>query len=163
MVKIDSFVEFSNFGLTSQSAMPLSLVWTTNTYHNKLHLFLGHLILCVSPIQYKVTFLLAHFILTHHTLFLCVAHVNRSHGELTAHCFISLCVSGRAIRHVNDYAAVLLVDTRYTNTSDSKRNFSRPTTKLPEWIKARLASTDNYGELHRMLHQFFKYNKNRGF
>ncbi|KAL5538021.1 hypothetical protein UlMin_045348 [Ulmus minor] len=69
---------------------------------------------------------------------------------------------GRAIRHINDYAAILLVDTRYAYTSDSsKRSFSHPTTKLPEWIKGRLVSTDNYGEVHRMLHQFFRYNKNR--
>lgn len=71
---------------------------------------------------------------------------------------------GRAIRHINDYAAILLVDTRYAYTSDSsKRSFSHPASKLPEWIKGRLVSTDNYGQLHRMLHQFFKYNKKRGF
>ncbi|KAF4391808.1 hypothetical protein F8388_017403 [Cannabis sativa] len=68
---------------------------------------------------------------------------------------------GRAIRHINDYAAILLVDTRYAYTSDSsKRSFSHPTSKLPEWIKGRLVSSDNYGDVHRMLHQFFKFNKN---
>ncbi|KAF9690009.1 hypothetical protein SADUNF_Sadunf01G0151400 [Salix dunnii] len=65
---------------------------------------------------------------------------------------------GRAIRHINDYAAILLVDMRYA--SDSKRSFSHPTNKLPLWIKDRLVSaTNNYGEVHRLLHHFFKYNK----
>jgi chromosome transmission fidelity protein 1 len=67
---------------------------------------------------------------------------------------------GRAIRHVNDYAAILLVDTRYAS-DPSNRSFSH-TTKLPQWIKDRLiSSTDSYGEVHRLLHQFFKFNKKR--
>ncbi|KAI4329251.1 hypothetical protein L6164_021538 [Bauhinia variegata] len=66
---------------------------------------------------------------------------------------------GRAIRHINDYAAILLVDTRYASDS-SKRSFSHPVNKLPQWIKGRLiSSTSNYGEVHRLLHQFFKFNK----
>ncbi|KAL5756122.1 hypothetical protein ACOSQ2_020868 [Xanthoceras sorbifolium] len=70
---------------------------------------------------------------------------------------------GRAIRHINDYAAILLVDKRYASES-SKRSFSHPTNKLPQWIKDRLVSaTNNYGEVHRLLHQFFKFNKNRGY
>ncbi|CAK9174607.1 unnamed protein product [Ilex paraguariensis] len=69
---------------------------------------------------------------------------------------------GRAIRHVNDYAAILLVDARYASDS-SKGSFSQPTNKLPKWIQSRLISkTGNYGEVHRLLHQFFKFNKNRG-
>ncbi|XP_028109836.1 ATP-dependent DNA helicase DDX11 [Camellia sinensis] len=69
---------------------------------------------------------------------------------------------GRAIRHINDYAAILLVDARYAADS-SKRNFSHPSNKLPQWIKGRLVSkTNNYGEVHRLLHQFFKFNKKRG-
>ncbi|KAH7866903.1 hypothetical protein Vadar_026488 [Vaccinium darrowii] len=69
---------------------------------------------------------------------------------------------GRAIRHINDYAAILLVDARYAADS-TKRSFSHPTNKLPKWIKSRLVSkTDNYGEVHRLLHQFFKFNKKRG-
>jgi chromosome transmission fidelity protein 1 len=68
-------------------------------------------------------------------------------------------VLGRAIRHINDYAAILLVDTRYASDS-SKRSFTHPTTKLPNWIKDRLVtSTKNYGEVHRLLHQFFKLKK----
>ncbi|RZC00678.1 ATP-dependent DNA helicase DDX11 isoform X1 [Glycine soja] len=66
---------------------------------------------------------------------------------------------GRAIRHINDYAAILLVDTRYASDS-SKRSFSHPVTKLPQWIKDRfVSSTINYGEVHRLLHQFFKLKK----
>ncbi|KAL5072678.1 hypothetical protein RYX36_011662 [Vicia faba] len=65
---------------------------------------------------------------------------------------------GRAIRHINDYAAILLVDTRYASDS-SKRSFTHPTTKLPNWIKDRLVSSKNYGEVHRLLSQFFKLKK----
>ncbi|EOY26785.1 RAD3-like DNA-binding helicase protein isoform 1 [Theobroma cacao] len=69
---------------------------------------------------------------------------------------------GRAIRHINDYAAILLVDIRYASDS-SKRSFSHPSSKLPQWIKDRLVSaTNNYGEVHKLLHHFFKLNKNRG-
>ncbi|KAK3028340.1 hypothetical protein RJ639_037802, partial [Escallonia herrerae] len=67
---------------------------------------------------------------------------------------------GRAIRHVNDYAAILLVDRRYAYDS-SKRTSSHPTNKLPMWIRGPLVSTDNYGQVHRLLHQFFKVKKNR--
>jgi chromosome transmission fidelity protein 1 len=75
--------------------------------------------------------------------------------------FHDLSTLGRAIRHINDYAAILLVDMRYASDS-SKRSFSHPTNKLPLWIKDRLVSaTNNYGEVHRLLHQFFKYNKKR--
>ncbi|MED6158296.1 hypothetical protein PIB30_031463 [Stylosanthes scabra] len=66
---------------------------------------------------------------------------------------------GRAIRHINDYATILLVDTRYASDS-SKRSLSHPVNKLPQWIKDRLVpSTNNYGEVHRLLHQFFKFKK----
>ncbi|XVF74583.1 hypothetical protein PTKIN_Ptkin13bG0121400 [Pterospermum kingtungense] len=68
---------------------------------------------------------------------------------------------GRAIRHINDYAAILLVDTRYASDS-SKRSFSHASSKLPQWIKDRLVSaTNNYGEVHKLLHQFFRFNKDR--
>jgi len=67
-------------------------------------------------------------------------------------------ISGRAIRHINDYAAILLVDTRYTSDS-SKRSLAHPVTKLPQWIKDRLVSSVSYGEVHKSLHQFFKLKK----
>ncbi|TYK04029.1 ATP-dependent DNA helicase chl1 [Cucumis melo var. makuwa] len=59
---------------------------------------------------------------------------------------------GRAIRHINDYAAILLVDVRYASNS-SKRSFSHPADKLPKWIKdCLIASTENYGEIIKSLH-----------
>ncbi|XP_010254122.1 PREDICTED: ATP-dependent DNA helicase DDX11 [Nelumbo nucifera] len=69
---------------------------------------------------------------------------------------------GRAIRHINDYAAILLVDARYASDL-LKRSFSHPRDKLPKWINERLvSSTANYGEIHRLLQQFFKSNQKRG-
>ncbi|KAK9098993.1 hypothetical protein Syun_026038 [Stephania yunnanensis] len=68
---------------------------------------------------------------------------------------------GRAIRHINDYAAILLVDSRYASDR-STGSFSNPSSKLPQWIKDRLISTaQSYGEIHRMVHQFFKFNKQK--
>ncbi|EOA34339.1 hypothetical protein CARUB_v10021859mg [Capsella rubella] len=63
---------------------------------------------------------------------------------------------GRAIRHIKDYAAILLVDGRYSN--DPSKRTSPPSNKLPKWIKDRLIySTKGYGDVHRLLHQFFKH------
>lgn len=68
---------------------------------------------------------------------------------------------GRAIRHKNDYAAILLVDSRYLSDS-SKISSSHPTDKLPVWIKDHLVfANKNYGQVHRLLHQFFKANRQR--
>ncbi|CAM6122599.1 unnamed protein product [Calypogeia fissa] len=72
---------------------------------------------------------------------------------------------GRAIRHIGDYAAILLVDVRYTNGSSfsggggGARVESGPASKLPGWIKERFQITEKFGEVHKQLHQFFKYNK----
>ncbi|KAH0450278.1 hypothetical protein IEQ34_020970 [Dendrobium chrysotoxum] len=68
---------------------------------------------------------------------------------------------GRAIRHIHDYAAVLLVDSRYTYNS-SNQNFSRPADKLPLWIRDRLVfATGSYGEVHRLLFQFYQHNRQK--
>ncbi|XP_078428985.1 RAD3-like DNA-binding helicase protein isoform X2 [Wolffia australiana] len=69
---------------------------------------------------------------------------------------------GRAIRHITDYAAILLVDSRYTPAASRRLASSRPVDKLPQWIKARLAFiSGSYGEVHRLLHQFFQFNSQR--
>ncbi|KAF8117026.1 hypothetical protein N665_0012s0041 [Sinapis alba] len=63
---------------------------------------------------------------------------------------------GRAIRHAKDYSAILLVDARYAN--DPSKKTSHPSSKLPKWIKDHLIySTKGYGDVHRLLHQFFKH------
>ncbi|CAI9753805.1 unnamed protein product [Fraxinus pennsylvanica] len=57
---------------------------------------------------------------------------------------------GRAIRHINDYAAILLVDVRYAS-DPAQRSFSHSTGKLPQWIKSRLVTkTENYGQVHSL-------------
>ncbi|KAL2493098.1 RAD3-like DNA-binding helicase protein [Abeliophyllum distichum] len=69
---------------------------------------------------------------------------------------------GRAIRHINDYAAILLVDVRYAS-DPAKRSFSHSTGKLPQWIRSHLVTkAENYGEIHRLLHQFFKFHISKG-
>lgn len=47
---------------------------------------------------------------------------------------VNQCI-GRAVRHINDYATVLLVDVRY----------NRPATKsaLPDWIKRSLKTCEH--------------------
>ena len=78
---------------------------------------------------------------------------------LTFNYICMIFIVGRAIRHINDYAAILLVDTRYASDS-TKRSISHPVNKLPQWIKDRLvSSTRNYGEVHKLVHQFFKFNR----
>ena len=56
--------------------------------------------------------------------------------------------AGRAIRHREDYAAILLVDSRY----------SKPTvrSKLPSWILRNALDGDSYGAAHRALAAFFR-------
>lgn len=67
---------------------------------------------------------------------------------------------GRAIRHVNDYAVILLVDARYS--PDPSKSSHQLTNKLPNWIKGSLVSSPvNYGEVHKRLHQFFKFHKKK--
>ncbi|XBJ16013.1 hypothetical protein VPH35_007747 [Triticum aestivum] len=90
--------------------------------------------------------------------------VLRKSGKSGREYYENLCMKavnqsiGREIRHVNDYVAMLLVDSCYANTSSS-RGFSCPVEKLPQWIRTRLTCSQNYGEVHRLLLQFFKINK----
>ncbi|CAA7408700.1 unnamed protein product [Spirodela intermedia] len=64
---------------------------------------------------------------------------------------------GRAIRHIKDYAAILLVDSRY-----GPKPSRAPVDKLPQWIRSHLIfPTGGYGEVHRLLRQFFQFNRQR--
>jgi len=56
---------------------------------------------------------------------------------------------GRCIRHINDFASILLVDKRY-----KKENILN---KLPGWIKESIIKdVDKFGKNINLLTQFFK-------
>lgn len=55
---------------------------------------------------------------------------------------------GRAIRHIGDYATVVLMDSRY-----HRQNIVQ---KLPDWIRSNLVIEKNYGKIHREIALFFK-------
>ncbi|XP_012254721.2 ATP-dependent DNA helicase DDX11 isoform X2 [Athalia rosae] len=57
---------------------------------------------------------------------------------------VNQCI-GRAIRHINDYAAVVLLDKRYTHKSNS----------LPTWLQNSLVITDSFPNTIRNMAKFF--------
>ncbi len=60
---------------------------------------------------------------------------------------------GRAIRHRNDYACIVLADRRYCSESG-------PFRKLPQWIKeGDVTHCPKFGILYRNLVQFFRKRK----
>lgn len=60
---------------------------------------------------------------------------------------VNQCI-GRAIRHINDYATVLLIDERYQQ--------ERIKRKLPTWIQTSLRTPNNFGGVQGQLVKFFK-------
>lgn len=54
--------------------------------------------------------------------------------------------AGRAIRHINDYASVLLLDQRYAGKRD----------KLPQWIGRSLVIGEAFGPCQGRLARFFR-------
>lgn len=58
---------------------------------------------------------------------------------------------GRAIRHIRDYATVLLLDTRY-----HRQNILQ---KLPDWIRQNLVKANGYGKAHSEIAKFFREHK----
>ncbi|XP_058061809.1 ATP-dependent DNA helicase DDX11 [Anopheles bellator] len=67
---------------------------------------------------------------------------------------VNQCI-GRAVRHIRDYAAVVLLDVRYCSGVRIRR-------KLPIWITERMVYTDRYGLAHGTLVKFFRnHNANR--
>ncbi|ETN58517.1 regulator of telomere elongation helicase 1 rtel1 [Anopheles darlingi] len=66
---------------------------------------------------------------------------------------VNQCI-GRAVRHIRDYAAVVLLDVRYcTGTESSIRR------KLPSWISDQMVCADRYGQAHGSLVKFFRDHK----
>ncbi|CAG2158028.1 unnamed protein product [Oppiella nova] len=60
---------------------------------------------------------------------------------------------GRAIRHKNDFAVIILLDNRYTNRQNIRQN-------LPDWIRARLLCVDSFPKAFSSIRQFF-HNKQK--
>ncbi len=60
---------------------------------------------------------------------------------------VNQCI-GRAIRHRNDYAAILLVDRRYEG--------DRIRGKLPGWITGSVVSSTRGADVEGVLGRFFK-------
>lgn len=65
---------------------------------------------------------------------------------------VNQCI-GRAIRHVNDYASVLLIDERYQQ--------ERIQRKLPNWIRTSLKVPANFGGVQGSLVKFFREKKSK--
>lgn len=60
--------------------------------------------------------------------------------------------TGRAIRHANDWASIVLIDTRYTTPSAQK--------KLPEWLCQDIQNVSkSFAELSKALAVFCKARK----
>lgn len=55
---------------------------------------------------------------------------------------------GRSIRHVNDWSAIILLDSRYATPSSKA--------KLPSWITEGLEDVPNFGALVKGLAAFYK-------
>lgn len=62
---------------------------------------------------------------------------------------VNQCI-GRAIRHINDYACILLLDHRYCQTK------SQISSKLSGWIQKSLHSTQSFGQAQGQIARFFK-------
>ncbi|XP_055715290.1 putative ATP-dependent RNA helicase DDX11-like protein 8 [Phlebotomus papatasi] len=60
---------------------------------------------------------------------------------------VNQCI-GRAVRHINDYASVILLDERYATEKTSK--------KLPGWIRRSLKEAPNFGMVQAFLVKFFR-------
>ena len=55
---------------------------------------------------------------------------------------------GRAIRHKQDYASIILVDHRYSRTNILSQ--------LPGWIKEHVLVEEKFGPTIPKLHKFYK-------
>lgn len=91
---------------------------------------------------------------------LCMRAVNQSIGECQhdLHYWHTASIreaeqEGRAIRHANDYACILLLDKRYAT--------ARIRNKLPKWIGEDVQVPADYGGVARGVAAFFKEKRER--
>ena len=71
-----------------------------------------------------------------------------------AHRSARLTSLGRAIRHANDYATIVLIDKRYGTP--------RIRNKLPRWIGEDVKVQDEYNGAARAIAAFFREKRERG-
>jgi len=64
---------------------------------------------------------------------------------------LSIKYTGRAIRHRNDWAALILLDERYAS--------ARVRAKLPKWIGEGVTITETFGQTMKELGQFYRARK----
>ncbi|XP_018010738.1 ATP-dependent DNA helicase DDX11 [Hyalella azteca] len=84
------------------------------------------------------------------------SRAQRSGGEAYYHnlCFRAVNQSiGRAIRHRQDYACMLLLDQRYSRQST--------VSALPDWISRSLLRADKYPSAHAAVAKFFAHHKQK--
>ena len=60
---------------------------------------------------------------------------------------VNQCI-GRCIRHINDYAVVILLDSRYC--------MARTSRSLPQWMQASTVAAQDFGECFRSVRDFFR-------
>lgn len=65
---------------------------------------------------------------------------------------VNQCI-GRAIRHINDFASVVLIDERYASEHIQR--------KLPEWISRAIQAPPNFGGVQGSLAKFFRDKRNQ--
>lgn len=54
---------------------------------------------------------------------------------------------GRVIRHIKDYACILLADARYSNSTIE--------TKLPQWIRSSIVKVEGFNDVFSKTTSFF--------
>lgn len=79
------------------------------------------------------------------------AFTSREYYENLCMKAVNQCI-GRAIRHANDYSAVLLIDERYQQEHLRK--------KLPTWISSSLSVPVNFGAVQGSIVKFFRSKQN---
>eukprot|EP00884_Botryococcus_braunii_P018140 jgi/Botrbrau1/5009/Bobra.0396s0030.1 len=68
---------------------------------------------------------------------------------------VNQCV-GRVIRHRNDWAAIILADSRYSFKPGTPGSSNRMVEKLPGWVRSSLASTSSFGDAYSRVRTFCK-------
>ena len=83
-----------------------------------------------------------------------INHLNRIKSDAGNEYYENLCMRavnqsiGRAIRHQNDYATIVLIDERYAKSSVNS--------KLSDWIRSRFLLPNNHKDARLLIEKFFQ-------